>query len=74
MMLRKSGSMSAFVGDTSVVEKYVKCVGVRIIEMSKVRVYEEIEMLLVLVVNIRNGGNNKSGTLQIPEMEVGGRW
>jgi len=29
-----------------------------------VRVYKEIEMLLVLVVNIRNGENKKSGTLQ----------
>jgi len=30
-------------------------------------------MLLVLVVNILNGENKKSGTLQIPEIEVGGR-
>jgi len=38
-----------------------------------VRVYEEIEMLLVLVVNIRNGENKKSGALQKPEIEVGGQ-
>jgi len=30
-------------------------------------------MLLVLVVNIRNGENKKSGTLQIPEIEVRSR-
>jgi len=30
-------------------------------------------MLLVLVVNIRNGENKKCGTLQIPEIEVGRR-
>jgi len=73
MMFRKSGSMSAFVGDANGVENYGKCVAVRILEMSQVRVYEEIEMLLVLVVNIRNGKNKKSGTLQIPEIGVGGR-
>jgi len=31
-------------------------------------------MLLALVVNIRNGDNKKSDTLQIPEIEVGSRW
>jgi len=37
------------------------------------RVYEEIEMLLVLVVNMRNDENKKSDTLHMAEIEVGGR-
>jgi len=72
MVFRKSGSMSALVGDANGVEKCGKCVAVRIRKMSWV--CEETEMLLVLVVNIRNGDNKKSGTLQIQEIEVGGRW